>query len=78
MAYVDAQQATFAGAAKAAIPSAKIIHKFNIVIGGVSMLVPEDQVAALSSLPGVLAVYRDSLQHLDTDRTPAFIGATTA
>src|SRR6476619_1081017 len=51
--YVDAQQAAFASTAQAALPSATITHKFNIVLGGVSMLVPEDQVAALGSLPGV-------------------------
>ncbi|MEO7911024.1 MAG: S8 family serine peptidase [Roseiflexaceae bacterium] len=78
LAYVDAQQNAFASAAQAAIPSAKITHKLNIIVGGVSMLVPEDQVAALSSLPGVVAVYPDQLLHLDTDRTPEFIGATTA
>jgi subtilisin family serine protease len=77
LAYVDAQQAAFANTALATVPSAKITHKFNIVLGGISMLVPEDQVAALNSLPGVAAVYPDTLQHLDTDRTPAFIGATS-
>ena len=77
LAYVDAQQDAFASTAQAAIPSAKITHRFNIVLGGVSMLVPEDQVAALSNLPGVLAIYPDAVQHLDTDRTPTFIGAPT-
>ena len=41
------------------------------------MLVPADKVSALRGLPGVKAVYPDVLLHLDTDRSPAFIGAPT-
>src|SRR6476659_8075487 len=41
LAYVDAQQAAFAISARKAIPSARVTHKLDIVVGGVSMLVPE-------------------------------------
>jgi subtilisin family serine protease len=73
---VNAQINTFASAAQQAIPSARVTQKFDIVIGGVAMLVPADKVSTLSQLPGVAAVYPDSVLQLDTDRTPTFIGAT--
>jgi hypothetical protein len=47
------------------------------VVGGVSLLVPEDEVSELSRLPGVSAVYRDELLQPDTLRSPRFLGATT-
>jgi subtilisin family serine protease len=77
LSYVDAQQDTFVANAKQAIPSATVTHKLDIVVGGVAMLVPEDQVATLAKMPGVAAVYPDELLQLETDRTPQFIGAPT-
>jgi subtilisin family serine protease len=67
---------TFQAAAARAIPQARIVHDLNVVVGGVSMVVPEDQVEELSRLPNVEKVYRDELMQLDTERTPAFIGAS--
>ncbi len=66
----------FQAAAARAVPEARIVHDLSIVVGGVSMVVPEDQVAELSRLPGVQRVYRDELMQLDTERSPAFIGAS--
>ncbi len=73
--YLTAKQDAFEATTKSAIPQVKITHRFDIVLGGESMLVPADQVAALSKLPGVSAVYPDQLLHLDTDNSPQFIGA---
>src|SRR4051794_2098945 len=73
---LNGQINTFASAAQQAIPSARVTQKYDIVIGGVAMLVPADKVSTLSTLPGVAAVYPDTVLHLDTDRTPTFIGAT--
>jgi hypothetical protein len=77
LAYVDAQQDTFVANAKQTIPTATVTQRLDIVVGGVAMVVPEDQLAALAKLPGVTAVYPDELLKLDTERTPAFISATT-
>jgi subtilisin family serine protease len=66
----------FQAAAARSVPEARIVHDLSIVIGGVSMVVPEDQVAELSRLPGVQKVYRDELMQLTTDRSPQFIGAS--
>ena len=56
-----------------AIPNSKTIHRYKVVFGGVSMLVPEDKVYQLSKMPGVKAVYRDRLNKADTERSPFFI-----
>lgn len=66
----------FQAAVARSLPSSRIVHDLSVVIGGVSMVVPEDQVEKLSRLPGVKKVYRDELLQLDTERSPQFIGAT--
>jgi hypothetical protein len=75
-AYVNGKQDAFVAKAKQAIPGAVEHQKLDLVFGGVGMMVPRDQVAALSALPGVQAVYPDELLQIETDATPAFIGAT--
>ncbi|HLF28277.1 MAG TPA: S8 family serine peptidase [Anaerolineae bacterium] len=75
--YLAQEQDRFVAEAAKAAPTAQITHRFDIIIGGVSMLVPADQVEALSKLPGVQAVYVDELLQLDTERSPQFIGAPT-
>ena len=75
LAHLGARIDTFATTARRAIPGARIIHRYQVVVGGVSMLVPEDALDALAALPGVRAVARDALLRIDTDRSPKFIGA---
>ena len=57
------------------IPAARMGHKLKVVFGGVSVLVPEDQIEDLYRLQGVKAVYADPLLSVDTNRSPKFIGA---
>jgi hypothetical protein len=59
----------------AAVPGARVLHRYDVVLGGLAVQVPEDAVAALAGLPGVAAVYPDELQPLETTRSPAFISA---
>lgn len=73
--YLDAQQDAFIASAQKAIPSASATQRLDVVVNAVAMQVPSDQVATLSALPGVVAVYPDEMLTLDTDRSPAFIGA---
>src|SRR5207249_842157 len=73
----NAQQDSFAASAKQSIPNATVTQKLDVVVGGLAMMVPSDQLTALAKLPGVAAVYPDELLHLDTDRSPGFIGAPT-
>jgi uncharacterized repeat protein (TIGR01451 family) len=77
-AYVDGIQKDFEASAAKALSGVQITNRYDVIFGGVSMLVPADQVSTLAKLPGVVAVYPDELLHLDTDNSPQFIGATTA
>jgi subtilisin family serine protease len=77
LAHVESRQRAFAAAVSASVPQARVTHAYKIVLGGVSMVVPEEQVAQLSKLPGVVAVFRDELRQPVTDRSPRFIGATS-
>jgi Peptidase inhibitor I9 len=65
----------FEAAARAAVPLARVTHRFDVVFGGVAMRVPRDQIAQIARLPGVIAVYPDPMLPLHTDTTPNFIGA---
>jgi subtilisin family serine protease len=47
-----------------------------VVLGGVSLLVPRSEVHLLENVPGVVAVYPDTLLQPVTERSPAFLGAT--
>jgi subtilisin family serine protease len=73
--YLAGVRRRFESAVAAAAPRARIVHDLPIVVGGVSMQVPESEVAALSSVPGVLAVYEDQLLEPDTDSSPQFLKA---
>ncbi len=75
LSYLRQRQNAFSQAATGAIAGAEVRQRFDIVFGGVSMLVPATQVDAIRALPGVEAVYKDELRHLDTNVSPQFIGA---
>ncbi|MEK7788147.1 MAG: S8 family serine peptidase, partial [Chloroflexota bacterium] len=78
LSYLAEQQSTFEVNAKQKISQAIITNHYDVILGGVSMLVPASQVEQVAGLPGVEAVYLDELLQIETDRSPAFIGAPTA
>lgn len=73
--YLAGQHAAFGAAAASAIPGARVVHSYQMVLGGVALAVPASQLGKVATLPGVTAVYPDGLRPLDTTRSPAFIGA---
>jgi uncharacterized repeat protein (TIGR01451 family) len=75
LSYLRQRQNAFSQAASGAVAGAEVRQRFDIVFGGVSMLVPAAQVDAIRALPGVEAVYKDELLQLDTNVSPQFIGA---
>lgn len=77
LAYLAEQQETFSVDVRKSVSNAQITHRYDVIIGGVSMILPESQLAALAALPGVQAIYADDLLQLETSRSPAFIGAPT-
>ena len=76
-AHVGRKHTAFEVASRAAIPTARVTHRYDIVLGGVAMQVPEDEISRVAQLPGVKAVYRDRRLPLHTDTSPRFIGAGT-
>ncbi len=61
----------------AGISGGQIIHRYDKILNGISMIVGEDKVPAVASMPGVTGVYLDELNALNTDVSPAWIGAPT-
>jgi subtilisin family serine protease len=58
------------------VPQAKVVQSLRLAYGGFSALVPADQISKLLKVPGVVAVQRDRLNHLDAVQEPyQFIGA---
>jgi len=75
LAYLARKHRAFEAAALRAIPTARIVHRYRVVFGGVSMLVPQRLVDRIRRLPGVQAVYPDRLERPTTDRSPFFLSA---
>ncbi len=76
--YLRDRHAVFEAQLARAVPQAEVTRSFEIVIGGVAALVPRNAIDRISNLDGVVAVYRDELNKLDTEVSPGFIGATGA
>ncbi len=73
--FLETRTATLENAIQRSVPRARVVHRFHTVVGGLSLLVPEEEVSELYRLPGVSAVYKDELLHPDTYRSPRFLGA---
>jgi hypothetical protein len=73
--HLDREHRAFEDACSRIVPAAKAVHRYKVVLSGMSVLVPRNQVDRLETIPGVRAVYRDELLELDTERSPRFIGA---
>jgi uncharacterized repeat protein (TIGR01451 family) len=75
--YLNQEHQTFIAAQAKSIPQAKITHDYTVVLNGLSVILPVDQLSTLENLPNVEGVYPDELLHPDTDNSPQFIGAPT-
>jgi subtilisin family serine protease len=76
-AYLKGQRDALKARAARTIRALTVEHEYDLVINGVAVVVPQDQIGALAALPDVEALYPDELQQLNTDRSPQFIGAPT-
>lgn len=70
------KQNDFEDSARRAVSNPQVTHRLDVVVNAVSMVVQADQVENLARVQGVKAILPDELLKLDTDRSPAFIGAT--
>ncbi len=73
--YLEGKLRAFDAARARVAPRARVVHRLNVILGGLSLLVPRNEVHLLKSIPGVVAVYPDALLQPVTERSPAFIGA---
>ncbi|MCB0321682.1 MAG: S8 family serine peptidase, partial [Bdellovibrionales bacterium] len=60
---------------RARIPGAKISHTFDVLFGGVTLLLPREKISEVQKLHGVKGVFADRLIPLATDRSSDYIGA---
>lgn len=73
--FLDQNNIKFAAALEASIPDAEVTQSYEYVIGGVAAIVPSDELTRIAKMEGVSAIYLDELNQLDTEASPAFIGA---
>jgi subtilisin family serine protease len=59
----------------AAVPGARVLQRFDVVVGGASVVVPEGDESVVRALPGVRAVYRDERRRIAAADGVALIGA---
>lgn len=74
-AHLKKNHKAFADALTGAVSNADVNGDLDILIGGVTAVVPENSVATISRMAGVAAVYLDELEQPDTEVSPQFIGA---
>jgi hypothetical protein len=67
LAYLAGKQQEFEAAAREAVPGARVLHRYRMVLNGVALRLPEDRIPAIAGLPGVAAVRRDTPGRLDRD-----------
>lgn len=75
MNYLADQQANFASAVAQVSPQARVLANYQAALNGVALKLPFADLAAVAQLPGVRALYKNEINHLDTDVGPTWIGA---
>ena len=75
LAHVDRRLAVFESVALARIADAVPLYRYAVILGGVALQVHESDLATLVTLPGVRRVIRDVPRSIDTEKSPAFVGA---
>lgn len=61
----------------AASAGGQVVHRYEKIFKGASMVVPSGSIPQVADASGVQAVYLDELLQPDTEVSPGFIGATT-
>ena len=57
--------------------AALVLHVYNTVLHGFSARLTEEEAAQMGKTPGVLAMFQDRARHLQTTRSPYFLGLDT-
>jgi minor extracellular serine protease Vpr len=75
LAEIDATQVAAVRAIQAAIPSARVTRRFQVVLNGITVELPVRRLPRLSSLPFVAEIYPSLRYTLALNRSPSLIGA---
>ena len=75
--FLKGKQDAFTGALATKIKGSKVNAHYDLILNAVAVTVPDDKITAVAKLPGVAAVYPDTVEQVQTDTSPAFIGAPT-
>jgi subtilisin family serine protease len=71
--YLDAQRSNVIATVNAAL----VLHRYSVAFNGFSALLTPAEAKKLAATAGVVAVQPDVPLHMDTTRTPAFLGIST-
>jgi subtilisin family serine protease len=63
--------------ALAAVSGGRVVHTYDKVFKGASLVLSGSKVDAVAAMPGVTGVYYDQVLQIDTEMSPRFIGAGT-
>lgn len=74
-AHVANVQDDFERTLRSAIPAARVLYRYDMVVGGVAVQVPAGALVTLAGLPGVQSVVRDELRPAIGGESPKFVGA---
>ncbi len=77
LAYLNGKIDALVANLQAAIPGLRVGHRFDVVLGGVSVQLPQRFLERLPFVSGVSGVLADDLMTIDTFNSPQFIGAPT-
>jgi minor extracellular serine protease Vpr len=77
LARLASAQRSAAAQLKRAIPSARISNRYRVILDGFALSLPARKLPALARLPAVTKIYPSARYQLDTNRSPAIIGADT-
>jgi subtilisin family serine protease len=75
VAALAARQRTLAARIERSLPGARVTWRYRVVLDGLAVLVPRDQLARLAAVPGVAKVWPNVAYRPLLDRSPHLIGA---
>ena len=57
------------------VSGGQVVHRYSEVFNGASLVLPGGKVDDVAAVPGITGIYLDEVLQIDTDASPAFIGA---
>lgn len=74
-AHLAREHTAFERLLRAVVPRAEVVHRYDMVVGGVAVVAPESAIETIAALPGVVGIYVDRENAPATNKSPSFVGA---